>query len=73
MSLTMLLPPMCDPEDGHLLIDGGYVDNVPANPMIQKFGAANIVAVDGMTLNESAQDHFILIGSSCQGREGRPV
>ena len=47
----MLLPPMCDPEDGHHLIDGGYVDNVPTNPMIHQFGAANIVAVDGRVLS----------------------
>lgn len=23
------LPPLCDPKDGHLLVDGCYVNNVP--------------------------------------------
>ena len=27
------LPPLCDPKDGHLLLDGGYVNNVPADVM----------------------------------------
>lgn len=25
------MPPMCDPLDGHLLLDGGYVNNLPGN------------------------------------------
>lgn len=29
MSLIGLAPPLCDPEDGHLLLDGGYVNNIP--------------------------------------------
>ena len=29
MSLSGYLPPMCDPIDGHLLLDGGYVNNLP--------------------------------------------
>lgn len=29
MSLVMLLPPMPDPLDGHLLVDGCYINNVP--------------------------------------------
>ncbi|VEL24813.1 unnamed protein product [Protopolystoma xenopodis] len=29
MSYPMLLPPLCDPEDGHLLMDGAFVNNVP--------------------------------------------
>lgn len=31
MSLSGYLPPLCDPKDGHLLLDGGYVNNVPGN------------------------------------------
>ncbi|KAK2509826.1 LOW QUALITY PROTEIN: hypothetical protein MC885_017495 [Smutsia gigantea] len=27
------LPPLCDPKDGHLLVDGCYVNNVPASPL----------------------------------------
>lgn len=33
MSLAGYLPPMCDPQDGHLLLDGGYVNNLPADVM----------------------------------------
>jgi hypothetical protein len=29
MSYVWLFPPMCDPYDGHLLVDGCYVNNVP--------------------------------------------
>ncbi|CAF1139259.1 unnamed protein product, partial [Didymodactylos carnosus] len=29
MSLSGYFPPLCDPNDGHLLLDGGYVNNVP--------------------------------------------
>jgi lysophospholipid hydrolase len=29
MSLAGYLPPLCDPCDGHLLLDGGYVNNLP--------------------------------------------
>ena len=33
MSLSGYLPPLCDPADGHLLLDGGYVNNLPADVM----------------------------------------
>lgn len=33
MSLAGYLPPLCDPMDGHLLLDGGYVNNLPADVM----------------------------------------
>ena len=29
MSLSGYLPPLCDPVDGHLLLDGGYTNNLP--------------------------------------------
>ena len=31
MSLSGYLPPLCDPVNGHLLLDGGYVNNLPGN------------------------------------------
>ena len=37
---------MCDPLDGHLLVDGGYVNNLPADIMHQRMGAQTIIAVD---------------------------
>ena len=33
MSLAGYMPPLCDPVDGHLLLDGGYVNNLPADIM----------------------------------------
>ncbi|TGZ75511.1 hypothetical protein CRM22_000326 [Opisthorchis felineus] len=45
MSLSGYLPPLCDPYDGCLLLDGGYTDNVPADTM-SAFGAKTIFAVD---------------------------
>lgn len=29
MSLAGYMPPLCDAKDGHLLLDGGYVNNLP--------------------------------------------
>jgi predicted acylesterase/phospholipase RssA len=31
MSLAGYMPPVCDVSDGHLLLDGGYVNNLPGN------------------------------------------
>ncbi|VDM77227.1 unnamed protein product, partial [Strongylus vulgaris] len=45
MSLAGYLPPMCDPQDGHLLLDGGYVNNLPADVM-KSMGAKCVIAVD---------------------------
>ncbi|CAB4061762.1 NTE [Lepeophtheirus salmonis] len=36
MSYAWLLPPICDPEDGHLLMDGCYVNNVPGDIMARQ-------------------------------------
>ncbi|XP_071856000.1 patatin like phospholipase domain containing sws isoform X1 [Bombus fervidus] len=45
MSLSGYMPPMCDPVDGHLLLDGGYVNNLPADEMLRQ-GAHHILAID---------------------------
>lgn len=45
MSLSGYMPPLCDPIDGHLLLDGGYVNNLPADVM-RSHGASHILAVD---------------------------
>ncbi|XP_065829551.1 patatin-like phospholipase domain-containing protein 7 [Oscarella lobularis] len=45
MSLAGYMPPLCDPEDGHLLLDGGYVNNVPADIM-HSMGAKHMIAID---------------------------
>lgn len=46
MTLSGYLPPICDPRDGHLLLDGGYVNNLPADVMRSQMGASVILAVD---------------------------
>uniref|UniRef100_A0AC34Q9K7 Uncharacterized protein n=1 Tax=Panagrolaimus sp. JU765 TaxID=591449 RepID=A0AC34Q9K7_9BILA len=45
MSLAGYLPPLCDPADTHLLLDGGYVNNLPAD-VIRSIGARVVIAVD---------------------------
>lgn len=45
MSLSGYMPPLCDPVDGHLLLDGGYVNNLPADLMAAR-GAETIIAID---------------------------
>ena len=45
MSLAGWLPPICDPIDQHLLLDGGYANNLPADIMRLR-GAKHILAVD---------------------------
>lgn len=37
MSIAGIFPPLCDPTDGHLLLDGCYVNNVPGNFLILNF------------------------------------
>ncbi|XP_037081068.1 neuropathy target esterase sws-like isoform X1 [Pollicipes pollicipes] len=46
MSLSGFMPPLCDPRDGHLLLDGGYVNNLPADVMRSQMGAHMVLAVD---------------------------
>lgn len=46
MTLAGYLPPICDERDGHLLLDGGYVDNLPVDIMIEQMGVRNVIAVD---------------------------
>jgi lysophospholipid hydrolase len=43
MSLSGYLPPLCD--NGSMLLDGGYVNNLPGDIM-RNHGAATIIAVD---------------------------
>uniref|UniRef100_A0A8C9DG82 lysophospholipase n=1 Tax=Prolemur simus TaxID=1328070 RepID=A0A8C9DG82_PROSS len=45
MSLSGYMPPLCDPKDGHLLMDGGYVNNLPADVARSK-GAKVVIAID---------------------------
>ncbi|XP_057355260.1 patatin-like phospholipase domain-containing protein 7 isoform X5 [Manis pentadactyla] len=45
MSLSGYMPPLCDPKDGHLLMDGGYINNLPAD-VARSMGAKVVIAVD---------------------------
>ncbi|XP_064123033.1 neuropathy target esterase sws-like isoform X3 [Macrobrachium nipponense] len=46
MSLSWYMPPLCDPHDGHMLLDGGYVNNLPGDVMRNKWSMGSILAID---------------------------
>ena len=45
MSIAGVFSPICDQVDGHYLVDGGYVNNVPAD-IAMKLGAERVIAID---------------------------
>ncbi|XP_028329606.1 neuropathy target esterase isoform X1 [Gouania willdenowi] len=45
MTLSGYLPPLCDPKDGNLLMDGGYINNLPAD-IARNIGARTVIAID---------------------------
>uniref|UniRef100_A0A665WXI4 lysophospholipase n=1 Tax=Echeneis naucrates TaxID=173247 RepID=A0A665WXI4_ECHNA len=45
MTLSGYLPPLCDPKDGNLLMDGGYINNLPAD-IAKNMGARTVIAID---------------------------
>ena len=45
MSIAGVFSPISDPVDGHYLVDGGYVNNVPAD-IAMKLGAKKVIAID---------------------------
>jgi len=61
MSLSGYLPPLCD--KGSFLLDGGYMNNVPADAM-RYMGIRNIIAVDVGSEVESNYDQY---GDSLNG------
>lgn len=63
MSLSGYLPPLCDPKDGHLLLDGGYVNNLPADVM-KTMGAQTIIAID---VGSEDQDDLTNYGDQLSG------
>jgi len=63
MSLSGYLPPLCDPKDGHLLLDGGYVNNVPADVM-KDLGCQTIIAVDVGSIDDTDLTNY---GDSLSG------
>ncbi|XP_051924146.1 patatin-like phospholipase domain-containing protein 7 isoform X33 [Hippocampus zosterae] len=63
MSLSGYLPPLCDPKDGHLLMDGGYINNLPAD-VARSMGAKVVIAVDVGSRNETNLTNY---GDSLNG------
>jgi lysophospholipid hydrolase len=61
MSLAGLLPPMCD--EGHMLLDGGYTDNLTVSHM-KALGADQIFAVDVGSLDDDTPQAY---GDSLSG------
>ncbi|GAA5976276.1 hypothetical protein JCM11641_001102 [Rhodosporidiobolus odoratus] len=61
MSLAGLLPPLCD--EGDMLVDGGYVDNLPVSVMLQQ-GAASVFAVDVGSVDDTDPRNY---GESVSG------
>ncbi len=57
MSLAGYVPPLCDPHDGHLLLDGGYVNNLPADLMRAR-GARHIMAIDVGAQDEASFTNY---------------
>ncbi|XP_016898609.1 patatin-like phospholipase domain-containing protein 7 isoform X2 [Cynoglossus semilaevis] len=63
MSLSGYLPPLCDPKDGHLLMDGGYINNLPAD-VARSMGAKVVIAIDVGSRDETSLTNY---GDSLNG------
>ncbi|XP_055360193.1 patatin-like phospholipase domain-containing protein 7 isoform X2 [Betta splendens] len=63
MSLSGYLPPLCDPKDGHLLMDGGYINNLPAD-VARSMGAKVVLAIDVGSQDETNLTNY---GDSLSG------
>nr|XP_020835525.1 neuropathy target esterase isoform X7 [Phascolarctos cinereus] len=63
MTLSGYLPPLCDPKDGHLLMDGGYINNLPAD-IARNMGAKTVIAIDVGSQDETDLSNY---GDSLSG------
>ena len=45
MTLAGYFPPICEPQEGNLLVDGGYLNNLPAD-VAKVLGAKTVLSVD---------------------------
>ncbi|EPT03439.1 hypothetical protein FOMPIDRAFT_1035433 [Fomitopsis schrenkii] len=61
MTLVGLLPPLCD--NGNMLVDGGYIDNLPVATMMS-MGANAVIASDVGSLDDNSPRNF---GDSVSG------
>ncbi|XP_041855106.1 patatin-like phospholipase domain-containing protein 7 isoform X2 [Melanotaenia boesemani] len=57
MSLSGYMPPLCDPKDGHLLMDGGYINNLPAD-VARSMGAKVVIAIDVGSRDETSLTNY---------------
>jgi len=55
MTLVGLLPPLCD--NGQLLVDGGYIDNLPVQAMFS-MGASTVFACDVGSIDDNSPRNF---------------
>ncbi|KAG8735024.1 phosphatidylcholine and lysophosphatidylcholine phospholipase, partial [Ceratobasidium sp. 414] len=55
MTLVGLLPPLCD--NGDMLVDGGYIDNLPVSTMLAH-GASIVFAVDVGSLYDNSPRNY---------------
>jgi len=55
MSLVGLVPPLCD--NGNMLVDGGYLDNLPVSTMFD-MGASAVIASDVGSLDDNSPRNF---------------
>ncbi|KAJ2232910.1 phosphatidylcholine and lysophosphatidylcholine phospholipase [Coemansia sp. RSA 485] len=63
MSLGGFVPPLCD-ENGDMLVDGGYLDNLPVRVMKTELGADMIFAIDIAGENDTSPVRY---GTSVSG------
>jgi len=61
MTLVGMLPPLCD--NGSMLVDGGYLDNLPVSTMFS-MGASVVIAVDVGSIDDNSPRNF---GDSLSG------
>lgn len=61
MTLVGLLPPICD--RGNMLVDGGYLDNLPVSTMMS-MGASAVIASDVGSIDDNSPRNF---GDSVSG------
>lgn len=52
MSLSRYMPPLCDSKDGHLLMDGSYINNFPADTA-RSMGTKVVIAIDVRSRDET--------------------
>ena len=53
MSLSGYLPPLCDPVYGHLLLDGGYVNNLPGNNFSYDIIVQSVISLTGCIVDST--------------------